>query len=223
MSKADGPWKDLFSIAKFFALEQSMEPDLPAEVGHYPGIETYSEKRRDDFLRGRYCADQAALEAFGLRFSSLPANSDRSPAWPPGVVGSISHSRVWTGAAVAKDDLLHSVGLDFESVGRVQAKLDSKIMTEGDLKLHKALTEEELRTVIFSAKESLYKAIFPIKKEFFYFDAASVVEIDASARSFKIDLAPKYHHLGVDGSASFCGKFKIFESQCLTVIEISRR
>src|SRR5437763_335927 len=58
-------------------------------------------KRRAEFATGRVCARQA-LERLGVAVGPLLPHPDRSPAWPPGIVGSISHTDGYCAVAVAE-------------------------------------------------------------------------------------------------------------------------
>jgi 4'-phosphopantetheinyl transferase EntD len=146
---------------------------------------------------------------------------DRAPVWPPGVIGSISHNQLLAGAAVAKSTSLIGIGIDLEVMGRVKGELARFIRTPEDLKTHNSYNESELLTIIFSAKESLYKALYPIVKCFFGFEAAAVREVDHLNCTFKIDLLKNLSDsLGPSGRFQFEGHFKIIEKNCLTVLEI---
>jgi len=73
-------------------------------------------KRQREFAAGRRCCE-SLLKQFG-NSEQVWANADRSPAWPLGFTGSISHSKNWTWAAVAEQTELVSVGIDTEPVLR---------------------------------------------------------------------------------------------------------
>ena len=147
-------------------------------------------------------------------------NTDRSPAWPKGIVGSISHSNMWAGAAIAPSTLLRGVGIDFETVGRVDKEVAAIIANPYDLMACPNLTQSEFWTLLVSAKESLFKSLFPIHQKFFYFDAAFLSDIDYKNGTFQISLTPNYSELAVNGVGVFFGKFKFHQNQCLSVIEI---
>lgn len=98
---------------------------------------------------------------------------------------SISHNQFWVGSAVSKSKSLLGVGIDFEVIGRAKLELSRYIRSSEDLKTHQFLNENELLTLIFSAKESLYKALYPTAKCFFGFETAAINEIDVSNGTFK--------------------------------------
>lgn len=122
--------------------------------------------RRQQFLAGRSSA-AAAARALGLaHWPPIPANTDGSPAWPAGVVGSISHSDQLAVTALSVGGELTGLGIDCEPIGRVDASLYDSILTPAEMQ-----TRTVDPTVHFSAKESLYKALNALKT-----DAASALE-----------------------------------------------
>src|SRR6267143_5303514 len=79
-------------------------------------------KRRREFTAGRVCA-RAALERLGIRGFPIVAAPDRSPVWPPGIVGSLSHCGDYCGAAVARRGSIAGVGLDVERARPLQGRV----------------------------------------------------------------------------------------------------
>ncbi len=60
--------------------------------------------------------------------SVIGKNQDRSPRWPAGFVGSISHSRNWVVAAAARGEDYASIGIDSEPIASAeQARCSSSI------------------------------------------------------------------------------------------------
>jgi len=68
-------------------------------------------KRQREFAAGRMAARQAMAQ-IGKTPAPIPVNTDRSPHWPEGVVGSISHSLEIAVAVVASVLLLAAVMSD---------------------------------------------------------------------------------------------------------------
>ncbi len=98
------------------------------------------------------------------------ANSDRSPSWPQGFVGSISHSRMWCLAVAAKLTSYQSIGVDTEmivpQVTSNSLKADIGRETEWNLLTDAGLEMPFAFTTLFSAKEAFYKCIYPLHKKF---------------------------------------------------------
>lgn len=152
-------------------------------------IRTASPGRRNEFVSGRLCA-RIAMANLGHAPVALPRGPQREPVWPPGLVGSITHCRGYRAAAVASSDLYQSLGIDVEPDAELPDGIAARI----------ALPEEQrwLRTqqdagvhwdrVLFSAKESVYKAWFPVAGCWLGFLDA-MVHIDPHTSSFSVTLA----------------------------------
>jgi enterobactin synthetase component D len=218
-------WSSLFKHSSFFGYQKSDVLDsslkkLLSELD-YQNIDHFHPKRKDEFLLGRLCASKAHELHFGSVLLSLPVAENRSPLWPKEVIGSITHNQFWVGAAVAKSNSLLGVGIDFEVMGRTKLEISRYVRTPKDLISHASLSDIELLTIIFSAKESLYKALHPSVKCFFGFETAAVTEIDLISGTFKIDLISDISKAyGPSGRAHFEGQVKIIDKSCLTVLEI---
>lgn len=157
-------------------------------------------KRQCEFLAGRRCAQQA-LEAFGVRDCVVTIQPDRSPHWPKGYVGSISHVVNRTGlamAVVASRQHYSHLGVDVESVlsSEQAAEIQSLICVpdELDALTPASLTPNALLTLIFSAKESLFKALSQDVGYVFGFDAASTCSVDKTHIRLRLqcDLSPTW-------------------------------
>ena len=219
-------WSQLFSKSSFFAINK--EEDLDIEIKNYQSkilydqkVDGYHPNRKDEFLLGRVCASKAYELCTGRKLLSLPVNPDRSPEWPSDVVGTISHNQYWVGAAVAKSTDMIGIGMDFEVLGRTKIELAKQIRTPQDLKKHPKLSDEELLTIIFSCKESLYKALYPNVKKFFGFEDAALRELDLSNGLFTIDLLTQLSlKFGINSHQSFTGRIAMDNRNCLTLLEI---
>lgn len=137
----------------------------------------FSPKRLSDFSTGRYCAIKA-LEQLGILDAIIPIGEDREPAWPEGIVGSISHCDSLTGAIVAKRSDHISLGLDIEEIGRVTPDLWDLVFTENEKNYLSGLSEDDIlvqSTAIFSIKEAFYKFQHSLTKAFLDFLDVEVV------------------------------------------------
>lgn len=218
-------FSSLFLHSSFFCLpKDNDQSDALTDLQHklqFSSIETFHPNRKKEFLLGRLCAIKAHEMHFGSELLTLPASADRSPLWPKNVIGSISHNQNWVGAALTGAQQLLGIGIDFEVIGRAKLELTRYILNSHDLNFHQSLNSRELLTLIFSAKESLYKALYPQVKCFFGFEAAAVKEIDLLNGTFKIELIKDISSLyGPNSRFHFEGRFTIVEGNCLTVLEI---
>lgn len=134
--------------------------------------------RRREFAAGRVAATQA-MRALGLQPMPVRMAEDRSPVWPEGVVGSISHSRSLAAAAVARSaGSIRAVGLDIEEAEGLDAGLIGEICLGPErawLEMQPLEDRGLLAKAIFSAKEAAYKCQYPLTRAMFGFE---VIEID---------------------------------------------
>lgn len=132
------------------------------ETALYPeeamAIERAVDSRRAEFSRGRACAREA-LSELGLPPQPIPVGAHRQPVWPLGVVGSITHCKGLVVAVAAMTSELPAIGLDAELARPLPPSIrplilhPSEMFADGDDPL--------LETVVFSAKESIHKTLFP--------------------------------------------------------------
>jgi 4'-phosphopantetheinyl transferase EntD len=146
-------------------------------------------KRRRDFTAGRLCAREA-LARLGLAPGPLLSDADRVPRWPPGVVGSISHTAGWCGVAVARAEQAAGIGLDVEGDAPLDSRLVERICTPGERKAFVRLAPPpaaDWPKLVFSLKEAVYKAYFPLARHFLGFHDVEL-EIDPAASRFEARL-----------------------------------
>ncbi len=122
-------------------------------------------RRRFEFTTARRCAREA-LSSLGCPPGPILAGPKREPIWPPGFVGSITHCRGYRGAAVARSVEFAAVGIDAEPHGPVPAGV-LDLITVGAERASLADAYRDRPSVhwdrlLFSAKESVYKAWYPL-------------------------------------------------------------
>jgi len=119
--------------------------------------------RRQEFLCGRACA-HAALAAIGLDTGPIGVGPGRQPLWPAGTVGSISHAGDWSGAVVARAEDAWAIGFDIEVVDPPLAPGVERLVLTAQERPSGPLDHPLGRhrsKIAFSAKESVYKCLFP--------------------------------------------------------------
>lgn len=153
-------------------------------------LETAVLKRRIEFLAGRHCAREA-MRAHAPESAEhvIASGENREPLWPAGIVGAISHTSGYAAAAVARAKTLRGVGLDIERWVKPTAPetIGSHIARDGELDALVAQTQwsaPEALTLLFSAKESLYKCLYPEVQRFFGFHDATITRIDPQRSTF---------------------------------------
>jgi len=150
-----------------------MAPLLPEEE---PLVARAVDKRRREFTAGRTCA-RRALARLGFPDFPVLVGPRREPLWPPGVVGAITHCQGYCAAAVARATDVRSLGIDAEVRGPLPAGVAGLVCTEPERRWAAALSEDHWGTVVFSAKESIYKTWYPIAQRWLdYQDAELTVE-----------------------------------------------
>jgi 4'-phosphopantetheinyl transferase EntD len=101
-----------------------------------------------------------------------------APGWPAGIVGSITHCAGYRAAAVARDRDVVTIGLDAEPHEPLPAGVLGAIASPGEQAAVAALATARAGTcwdrMLFSAKESVYKAWFPLTGRWLGFEEASV-------------------------------------------------
>lgn len=157
---------------------------LPASLAHAVAV------RQVQFLAGRYCA-VSALRALSpaLRDIEIPIGPHREPVWPRGFVGSITHTSVRAAAAVASTRHARGLGFDIEAISEgTESSLFASADEMADLRRQVAWNERQLALVVFSAKESLFKCLYPLVGRYFDFLDARVCAIDSPRASLTIEL-----------------------------------
>ncbi|MFV2051353.1 4'-phosphopantetheinyl transferase family protein [Aliiroseovarius sp. YM-037] len=167
--------------------------DLFPEEAH--AIRSAVEKRKREFAAGRVAA-RAAMERIGAEPHPIPMADDRSPHWPVGLIGSITHCDDMCLAAVAQSTNVRAIGIDIEP----NTPLDDDLLVtvcqteERDwLSRQPAGQRGKLAKVIFSAKESAYKAQYPLSKTLFGYEGLSVTPNLSAGRftaRFRVDAPP---------------------------------
>jgi 4'-phosphopantetheinyl transferase EntD len=133
-------------------------PLLPDEE---PLVARAVEKRRREFTAGRACA-RRALEQLGWPGFALLSGPRREPLWPPGVVGTITHCAGYCAAAVARVDDVRSLGVDAELRAPLPQGVEEMVCTAAERRQAAGLPGDHWPTLVFSAKESVYKAWYPV-------------------------------------------------------------
>ena len=121
-------------------------------------------KRRLEFAAGREAA-RRAMEDLDLTPGAIPMAADRSPLWPDGVVGSITHCNDICIATVARKASKHGIGIDIEPDRPLHPDLEEVICTPSErawLDTQNIEQRGHLAKRTFCVKESIYKALYPL-------------------------------------------------------------
>lgn len=129
--------------------------------------DSFEQMRMQDFCVGRYCAHQC-LTDFN-RSEAVLKTEHGEPIWPKGLIGSISHSKLLSGAVVMPEKDYKALGLDIEAIGRVSVDLWPLFFTEDEIDWLQSRPypyQSFFATLFFSFKEAFYKMQFSITKSF---------------------------------------------------------
>lgn len=151
----------LLASGCFGAEVEDTGQDIPLHPLEAVMVEGAGPKRRRDFALGRFCA-HAALAQMKRDVPAIAIGVAGAPAWPAGVLGSISHTRGYAAAFVAPQERLLAVGIDAERIGGVTEALMPRLFGAGErdwLLAQDADRRAALLTLFFSAKEAFYKAL----------------------------------------------------------------
>ena len=134
------------------------------------------QKRRVEFCLGRAAAHSALRE---INVSNFPVlkGMNREPLWPKGIVGAISHCDGIALAAVAAKERTAGIGIDIEQIKpTIEEDIAKYVCTLRELEWINQKNEMKIKRMlmIFSAKESIFKALFPISGVFLDFQDAEL-------------------------------------------------
>jgi len=152
-------------------------------------------KRKNEYLCGRVLAQAVLNHHFGLD-QPITSMHEHLPIWPTHVLGSISHSQ--NKLIVALSNNANYLGIDIEhwvtsEFARESAHL---VLTASEFDSWKSKAAEffdfaRYVSLIFSVKESLYKAVYPTAKQYIDFLEASIVDINFENQTLTLTFLPE--------------------------------
>ena len=152
-------------------------PDLLPEEAAYASSVVRS--RALEFATGRMVA-RRALGRIGVPHCEIPRRG-RLPVWPPSAIGSIAHTRTLAAAIVGPATGHDGIGIDVEHRTAVSPEVADRVLTSAE---RAWLPAPEWRTMVFSGKEAIYKAVYPLTGEFLGFRDVGL-DIDAEVGEFR--------------------------------------
>ncbi|MCA2189457.1 4'-phosphopantetheinyl transferase family protein [Nonomuraea cavernae] len=172
------------------------------------------DKRRREFTTVRACA-RTALGKLGLPPVPILPGARGAPIWPSGVVGSMTHCEGYRACAVARRTEVLALGIDAEPNGPLP---DGVLATVSDAaerawiaELARADPRVSWDRLLFSAKESVYKAWFPLTRRWLGFEDATLT-VRPDQRTFEARLL-------VAGPVSgFTGRWTVSRGLVVTAI-----
>jgi 4'-phosphopantetheinyl transferase EntD len=199
--------------------------DDPADGALFPEEEQVIAKavgkRRREFTTGRWCA-RRALAGLGVPAVPILPGERGAPTWPQGIAGSITHCAGYRAAAVAWTADVASIGLDAEPADALPSGILAAIALPAETvrvgQLAEAKPDVPWDRLLFSAKESVYKAWFPLARRWLGFEQADI-SFDA-AGTFEARLLVPGPFAGDDQGTVFSGRWLAAEGLILTAIAV---
>lgn len=151
--------------------------------------------RQREFAAGRDAARRAMAQR-NVPVAPIPMASDRAPAWPYDMTGSISHCGTCCLAAIAPLSDARAIGLDVEEDTPLEDDLIATICTPSErawLSEKPKLQVHRWAKVIFSAKETAYKCQYTVTRRLLGFDGFDISLDPATGRfeaRFTATIAP---------------------------------
>ncbi len=193
----------------------------PPELDLYPDEEAHVaravDKRRREFATVRRCA-RDALGRLGVPPGPILPGEHGAPTWPAGIVGSMTHCAGYRGAAVAREAAVRTLGLDAEPHEALPDGVLEVVSLPAERTRLAALAADRPAVhwdrLLFSAKESIYKAWFPLARRWLGFEEADVTLDPAGTFTAR---------LLVDGPVSgFTGRWTVHNGLLGTAIAVVR-
>jgi 4'-phosphopantetheinyl transferase EntD len=183
-------------------------------------VERVSDKRRREFTAGRECA-RIALGKLGVVPVPILIGERGAPQWPPGIVGSITHCAGYRAAAAAHASDVAAIGMDAEPDDPLPRGVLDVISLPVERARLAALAGEWPAVcwdrLLFSAKESVYKAWFPLTGRWLGFQDADVTITPDGTFTARVLAEPQ-----PPCTASFAGRWLASGGLILTAIAVPR-
>lgn len=201
--------------------------DVPGEAP-FPGEETYVaravESRRREFITARRCARQA-LAMLGHAPAPIPRSRRGQPGWPAGVVGSITHCAGYRAAVVAAAGGPVSIGIDAEPHEALPDDVEEVVTVAAERAMLARLADSypgvSWDRLLFSAKESIFKAWYPLTRRELDFTEA-LLHVDPVTGTFTARILPDGSR--IDGGpplTELTGRYLIEADMIITAVVVN--
>ena len=170
------PFPDHISFCLLPIHSTSNQKLHPAEENYFSQLSSVS--RKEHYRSGRICAGEVLSKLGTLGQPVLRDPQTREPLWPEGISGAITHSGKWAAAAAGKTSDVLGIGIDLEDLERqVDSRISRHVCIPEEQKWLQECGEDFLEQnlkIIFSAKESIFKAFFPYTRTYLHFHDARI-------------------------------------------------
>ncbi|MGW6444337.1 4'-phosphopantetheinyl transferase family protein [Lentzea sp. NPDC055074] len=185
------------AVAERFNDDEPVElfPEEEAQLGNAVP------KRRFEFSTVRACAREA-MRALDVAPAAILPGPKREPLWPEGVVGSLTHCAGYRAAALAMNTDFETIGIDAEPHKPAPDGVLGAIAIPAEIGRMAGLQAADPKIcwdrLLFSAKESTYKAWFPLTRRWLGFEDADIT-LDPDGTFHSRVLLPDTPITGFDG------------------------
>jgi 4'-phosphopantetheinyl transferase EntD len=182
------------------------------------------DKRRREFAAARACA-RAGLARLGVPPAPILPGLRGAPQWPPGIVGSITHCAGYRASALARAADMLTLGLDAEPDDRLPDGVLNAVSSADERAgldaLAAAAPGPSWDRLLFCAKEAVYKAWFPLTRQWLGF-ADAAVTIDQERGTFAARLLVEGPVLEGRPLTGFTGRWLARDGLLLAAIAVPR-
>lgn len=196
---ANGLWlegiSDISGITACFAADVHCHPSpFFAGIAIPKALVRAGPRRLAEFVAGRACAREA-VRRLTAEATAPGLGPDRAPVWPEGITGSISHcggSAIAVAGAVSR---YLGLGIDLERhLSAAEAKDIAPLMLNDAERQRLGIRlDKDTISLIFSAKESLFKALSARIGPIPFFKAFELVTLDQGIVRFRLHEAQSPH------------------------------
>jgi len=193
---------------------------FPEEFAQVAGA---SDSRKREYLAVRAHARTAMVE-LGLPAAPILRGPAGAPIWPVGIVGSMTHCRGYQGAALASKHAVATIGIDAE-VHRPLPNGVLNLISSDQERSHLRLLgrqrpEVAWDCVLFSAKEAVYKAWFPVMRTWLDFLDVSI-RFNSDVNTFEVAFIREPLAVGEHTLPILRGTFGVLSGYALTAIAVA--
>lgn len=175
--------------------------------------------RKAEFLAGRFLANNIIIK-LGYSNAKVDISANRLPLWPDNIKGSISHTDGFAICGISSCKSVNRLGVDIELLDQeVPLDLIKTVMCKDEILLANlsGLNSSNIFLFFFSAKESLFKALYPEVKFFFDFDVAKIININIEEKTFYIALRYSLNSTHTKGMI-YKGRYHLSDTHIVTII-----
>lgn len=176
-------------------LSQTMHLHIDQQLEHPLKIAQARVERKNEYLCGRVLAQAVLNHHFGLD-QPITSMYEPLPIWPSHVLGSISHSQNKLIVGLSNSALYLGIDIEHWVTSEFAQESAHLILTPSEFDLWKGKAAEffdfaRYVSLIFSIKESLYKAVYPTAKQYIDFLEASIVDINFENQTLTLTFLPE--------------------------------